>query len=77
MFMADVVNIRAENQNLDPITGKLMLAETNPLVYVHGNYYELGSKIGKPLDILLKLTLLSGIDLGIIRHGNLAKQGLH
>ena len=47
MFMADVVNIRAENQNLDPITGKLMLAETNPLVYVHGNYYELGSKIGK------------------------------
>jgi carboxylesterase type B len=22
-------------------------AETNPLVYVHGGYYELGEKIGK------------------------------
>ncbi|MBQ9499007.1 MAG: flavin reductase family protein, partial [Bacteroidaceae bacterium] len=32
---------------LDAETGKFMLAETNPLVYVHGGYYELGEKIGK------------------------------
>ena len=27
--------------------GKLELAETNPLVYVHGGYFELGAHIGK------------------------------
>ena len=29
------------------ITGKFELAEANPLVYVHGGYYDLGEKIGK------------------------------
>ena len=47
MFIADVVNIRADDKYLNPETGKLELAETNPLVYVHGGYYELGDKIGK------------------------------
>lgn len=47
MFIADVVNVRADERNLNPETGKLELAETNPLVYVHGGYYELGEKIGK------------------------------
>ena len=47
MFIADVVNVRAETSHLNPDTGKLELAETNPLVYVHGGYYELGDKIGK------------------------------
>ena len=42
-----VVNVRADTRNLNPETGKLELAETNPLVYVHGGYYELGEKIGK------------------------------
>ena len=47
MFIADVVNVRADESHLNPETGKLELAEANPLVYVHGGYYELGSKIGK------------------------------
>ena len=47
MFIADVVNVRADTRNLNPETGKLELAETNPLVYVHGGYYELGEKICK------------------------------
>lgn len=47
MFIADVVNVRVDTRNLNPETGKLELAETNPLVYVHGGYYELGQKIGK------------------------------
>ena len=47
MFIADVVNVRAETSKLNPETGKLELAETSPLVYVHGGYYELGEKIGK------------------------------
>ena len=32
------VNVRADTRNLNPETGKLELAETNPLVYVHGGY---------------------------------------
>ena len=47
MFIADVVNVRADTRHLNAETGKLELAETNPLVYVHGGYYELGEKIGK------------------------------
>ena len=47
MFIADVVNVRAEKNNLNPQSGKFELAEANPLVYVHGGYYELGEKIGK------------------------------
>ena len=47
MFIADVVNVRADDRNLNPETGKLELAEANPLVYVHGGYYNLGEKIGK------------------------------
>ena len=47
MFIADVVNVRADDKHLNEKTGKLELAEANPLVYVHGNYYELGDKIGK------------------------------
>ena len=47
MFIADVVNVRADDRNLNPETGKFELAEANPLVYVHGGYYELGEKIGK------------------------------
>ncbi len=46
MFIADVINVKAETAYLNK-TGKLELAETNPLVYVHGNYFDLGEKIGK------------------------------
>ncbi len=47
MFIADVVNVRADKQNLDPTTGAFDLAAARPLVYVHGGYYGLGDKIGK------------------------------
>ena len=47
MFIADVVNVRADTSHLNTETGKLELAESNLLVYVHGGYYELGEKIGK------------------------------
>ncbi|KAA6306853.1 hypothetical protein EZS27_041482, partial [termite gut metagenome] len=47
MFIADVVNVRAEGDHLNGETGKMGLAETHPLVFVHGNYYDLGDKIGK------------------------------
>jgi flavin reductase (DIM6/NTAB) family NADH-FMN oxidoreductase RutF len=47
MFVADVVNVRADDKYLNAETGKLELAESNPLVYLHGGYYNLGPKIGK------------------------------
>ncbi|WP_321331249.1 flavin reductase family protein [uncultured Bacteroides sp.] len=47
MFIADVVNVRIDEKNLNKETGKLELAQTNPLVYVHGNYFDLGAEIGK------------------------------
>ncbi|MFV0545011.1 MAG: flavin reductase family protein [Bacteroides sp.] len=47
MFIADVVNVRADDRHLNAQTGKLELAEAHPLVYVHGGYYDLGDKIGK------------------------------
>ena len=45
MFIADVVNVKADDKYLNAETGKL--SEANPLVYVHGGYFELGPKIGK------------------------------
>ena len=47
MFIADVVNVRADTRHLNTETGKLELAESDLLVYVHGAYYGLGEKIGK------------------------------
>lgn len=47
MFIADVVNIRADERFLNPETGKFELSESYPLVYLHGAYYGLGKKIGK------------------------------
>jgi flavin reductase (DIM6/NTAB) family NADH-FMN oxidoreductase RutF len=47
MFIADVVNVRAGENHLNGETGKMGLAEAHPLVFVHGNYYDLGDKTGK------------------------------
>lgn len=47
MFIADVVNVKADDKYLNAETGKFELSESNPLVYVHGGYFELGPKIGK------------------------------
>ncbi len=47
MFIADVVNVRADDRYLNPDTGKFELATADPLVYVHGHYYGLGTPVGK------------------------------
>ena len=47
MFVADVVNILADDRYLDPVSGVFDLAKAEPLVYLHGAYYGLGGKIGK------------------------------
>lgn len=47
LFLADVLNVKADERYLDPDTGKWALDASHPLVYLHGGYYGLGRKIGK------------------------------
>ena len=47
VFIADVVNVQADDRYLDKDSGKFELAKADPLVHLHGGYFELGEKIGK------------------------------
>ena len=47
MFIAEVLNVKADKKYLNSETGKFELAKANLLVYAHGGYYEMGEKIGK------------------------------
>ncbi len=46
MFIADVLNVRADSRFLNPETGKLELERAGMLVYSHGQYYALGDLLG-------------------------------
>jgi len=47
MFMAEVVNVQADEEYIDSKTGAFALHKSKPICYSHGNYYEVGKKIGK------------------------------
>ncbi|KUK76783.1 MAG: Protein/domain typically associated with flavoprotein oxygenase, DIM6/NTAB family [Proteiniphilum acetatigenes] len=47
MFISEVVNVKADDQYLDPVTGRFDLQQAGLLAYCHGDYYGLGKKIGK------------------------------
>lgn len=47
MFIADVVNIQADKQYIDPETDTFDLAKAKLIAYSHGHYYKLGEEIGK------------------------------
>lgn len=47
MFVAEVVNVKADAQYIDQRTGAFDLAKAEPLAYAHGQYFTLGKKIGK------------------------------
>lgn len=46
MFIADVMNVLADERYIDPETGKFDLRAANLLAYSHGEYYTLGDSIG-------------------------------
>lgn len=46
MFIAEVLNVRADARYLDPETGKFDLARADLLVYEHGHYYSTGDPLG-------------------------------
>lgn len=47
MFIAEVINIQANNKYIDPITETFDLAKAKLIAYSHGHYYKLGEEIGK------------------------------
>lgn len=47
MFIADVLNVRADDRWIDPETGRFCLEKSGIMAYCHGQYYELGQLIGK------------------------------
>lgn len=47
MFIAEVVNVKADERYIDEKTGTFHLNKANPITYSHGHYYEVGKQIGK------------------------------
>ena len=46
LFLASVVAVRVDNRYMDQ-NGRLHLEKAQPIVYSHGEYYDLGAKLGK------------------------------
>lgn len=46
MFIADVLNVIADDRFIDPKTGAFDMKKANLLVYAHGGYYSMGELIG-------------------------------
>lgn len=47
MFIAEVLNVIADDRYIDPDTGAFDLASSDLIAYSHGGYYTLGQKLGK------------------------------
>ena len=47
MFIAKVLNVRADERFIDPESGRFDLEKAGLLAYSHGFYFELGKVIGK------------------------------
>lgn len=46
MFLAEVVNVQVDESLIDPGSGRFDLERARPIVYSHGEYFELGKLIG-------------------------------
>jgi flavin reductase (DIM6/NTAB) family NADH-FMN oxidoreductase RutF len=47
MFIAEVVNVLADEKFMDPETDAFKLEDAKLMAYSHGNYFKMGEKIGK------------------------------
>ncbi len=47
MFIAEVINVLADEKLIDPETGAFHLDRAGLMAYSHGAYYSLGEKLGK------------------------------
>jgi flavin reductase (DIM6/NTAB) family NADH-FMN oxidoreductase RutF len=46
MFIAEVINVIADDAYLDPETGKFDMERAGLITYCHGQYYTLGKRLG-------------------------------
>ena len=46
MFIAEVLNVLADEKYFDPETGAFDLSKASPISYSHGGYFTQGEKIG-------------------------------
>ncbi|MDR3194620.1 MAG: flavin reductase family protein [Tannerella sp.] len=46
MFVSEAVNVKADGQYLDPVTGAFDMQRAGLLAFVHGKYYGIGKLIG-------------------------------
>lgn len=47
MFISEVVNVMADEEYMDPVTGAFNLKKADPLCYIHGHYFKTGDPVGK------------------------------
>ena len=47
MFLAEVVNVQADDAYINPETGRFELERARPITYMHGHYDALGKQIGR------------------------------
>lgn len=47
MFIAEVLDVLADDAYIDPATGEFRLADSGLLAYSHGTYFTLGKEIGR------------------------------
>ncbi len=47
MFIADVLNVLADDAYIDSATGAFDLSKAVPLIFSHGNYYATGDHLGR------------------------------
>lgn len=47
MFIAEVLNVQANKQFIDPETDTFKLSDAGLIAYSHGHYYKLGEEIGR------------------------------
>ncbi len=47
MFIANVVNVQADERYIDTVTDEFRLSDAKLITYSHGHYYKLGEEIGK------------------------------
>ncbi|MCM1291134.1 MAG: flavin reductase family protein [Prevotella sp.] len=47
MFIAEVINVRADDRFIDPESGAFSLKKAGLMAYCHGQYFKLGELLGK------------------------------
>lgn len=47
MFLAEVVHVQVDAELIDPQTGRFCLERARPIVYAHGEYFDLGEALGR------------------------------